>query len=325
VVVADLRRRPAGELSRQRDRVQVGPPVRAAQATKSSGSYALLPLLVGVGIGVLLAAAGLLSPSGERGRLPPEAVARVNGEIIRKSDFERVIEAVKRDRKTPIDEVERERLLDRLIDEELLVQRGIELGFTRHDPKVRADLTSAVIAVVTAQHEDQEPSDDELRLFYERERGFFGGPGRLRVRQVFCRVGDIAAAPAILERAQRAAERLRAGEEFAVVRSEVGDDEVAPLPDASLPLAKLVDYLGPTAARAAVRLEVGAVSEPIRSSTGYHVLQVVEREPDSAPDLEDIRPQVVAEFRRRSGERALREYLDDLRTRAAIEFGAGSP
>ena len=39
-----------------------------------------------------------------------------------------------------------QRVLDRMIDEELLGQRGLDLGLVRADRRVRADLVSAVIA-----------------------------------------------------------------------------------------------------------------------------------------------------------------------------------
>ena len=67
-------------------------------------------------------------------------------------------------------------------------------------------------------------------------------------------------------------------------------------------------------------LEVGAVSDPIRSATGYHVLQVVEREAEWVPPREEIADEVLAEYRRRRGEEALRAYLDRLRARADIEL-----
>ena len=46
--------------------------------------------------------------------------------------------------------------------------------------------------------------------------------------------------------------------------------------------------------------------------------QMVERQADSARALADIKPQVLAEYRRGAGERALRAYLDDLRARADV-------
>jgi len=287
---------------------------------------ATLLLAAGAAIGVALAALGLVrSGRGDARTLPDSAVARVNGELIRVDDYQRVLDGLAQDKRNALDDSQRQHVLDRLIDEELLVQRGLELGFARHDSKVRKDLTTAVIDSVVAEFADTQPSDKELESFYEQNRAFFAGPGRVRVRQIFCRVRVNPDAPMMLDRAQQAAHRLRNGEDFEAVRAALGDPEMAPLPDAPLPLAKLVDYLGPTASRVATSLDIGQVSDPVRSSTGYHVLQVLERVPDSGPPLSEIKSQVEAEFRRRAGEQALRAYLDDLRSRADVSVTTKLP
>jgi hypothetical protein len=270
-------------------------------------------------LGIVLAAAGLVASGGRPERaLPAEAAARVNGELVRMEDFEQTVHALASDRRDGAGPSERRRALDRLLDEELLVQRALELGLARHDARVRRDLASTVIDAVVAEHEDAEPSERELEAFYDEHRDFFSRPGRLRVRQVWCRVAgeeDDAAA-----RARQAAARLRAGETIAEVREALGDREVAPLPDALLPAAKLLDYVGPTALRTALGLAVGEVSDPVRSGSGYHVLQLLEREAEWLPPLAEIAAEVRAEHRRRAGDRALRAYLDDLRARAEIEL-----
>jgi len=177
-----------------------------------------------------------------------------------------------------------------------------------------------VIDAVVTEHEDGTPSDPDLEAFYQHERDFFARPGRLRVRQLWCRADTAADAPSAEARARAAAASLRAGEDFAGVRARLGDPEIAPLPDALLSPAKLLDHLGPTALRAALELEAGAVSDPVRSATGYHVLQVVEREAEWVPPREEIADEVLAEYRRRRGERALRAYVDGLRARADVEI-----
>ena len=278
-------------------------------------------LAIGAGAGVALAASGLVASSVTRGRgLPPGAVARVNGALLRADDYTRSLDALERDRRGGAEPADRRFVLDRLIDEELLVQRGLELGLALQDARVRRDLTAAVIDAVVTEHEDGTPSDAELEAFYRRERDFFARPGRLRVRQLWCRADTAADAPSAEARARAAAASLRAGEDFAGVRARLGDPEIAPLPDALLSPAKLLDHLGPTALRAALELEAGAVSDPVRSATGYHVLQVVEREAEWVPPREEIADEVLAEYRRRRGERALRAYLDGLRARAAVEI-----
>src|SRR5262249_19782737 len=97
------------------------------------------------------------------------------------------------------------------------------------------------------------------------------------------------------------------------------DHELIPIPDAPLPPAKLLDYLGPTAVKAVDDLTPGETSEPVRSVTGFHVLQVVEREPAGTPPLAQIHQTVLREVPRRAGAAALRDYLDGLRARATIE------
>ena len=55
------------------------------------------------------------------------------------------------------------------------------------------------------------------------------------------------------------------------------------------------------------------MSDPIRSGTGHHILQLLEREPEAVPPLAEIESVVRAEYRRKREERALRAYLDELR------------
>ena len=143
-------------------------------------------LIAGAVLGAVLAAAGLSAPTGEG--LPPDVVAMVNDAPIRTEDFARMVDAVAADRREPLTGEDRQRVLDRLIDEELLVQRGLTLDLPRVDRRVRADLTQTVIDGIASQAGDREPSEDDLRAFYDSHRDFFAGPGRLRVRQVFVRV-----------------------------------------------------------------------------------------------------------------------------------------
>jgi parvulin-like peptidyl-prolyl isomerase len=287
--------------------------------TNPPGRSGLLLLGLGAGLGIILAATGLVDVKRPNGSaLPRGAAALVNGELIRNEDFARTLAGVAADRRDGVDQQRRRQVLDRLIDEELLVQRGIELGLARNDRKVRGDLTAAVIASVVTQTEDVEPTPAQLQTFYDENRTFFTRPGRLRLRQVFINPASDGGEDAARARAAEASRRLRAGESFDVVRTGLGDPEVSPLPDALLPAEKLVDYLGPTVLTKALALAAGDVSDPIRSGTGYHVVQITERLPDETPSLAEIRPQVVAEFQRRADDQALRAYLDDLRARAHV-------
>ena len=273
----------------------------------------------GAALGVTLAALGLLAGTGSA-RLAPGVVASVNGTPIATQDYQRVLAGVESDTRQSLTPEIKQRVLDRMIDEELLVQRGLELGLAQSDRRVRGDLSSAVIRSVVVESEDREPSEEQMRRFYEEEKAFFSQPGRVRVVQVFVRVRGAAEEEAARARARQAWQRLSDGEPFDSVRRELGDPEVSPIPATLLPPTKLREYVGPTAMRAVLKLEVGQISEPVRSGIGYHVFWLVDREQPRTPPFEEIRDQVRAEWIRRAGDRALRSYLDELRDRAEVRI-----
>lgn len=284
-----------------------------------------LLLAIGAAAGLLAAAGAIVTPASGPDGVPPDAVAVVNDVAIRRDDYLRLLAGFESDAKGEIDATARQHVLDRMIDEELLVQRALDLGLARIDRRVRADLTAALITSIVGISDDREPEPGELEAFYADESGFFARPGRLHVRQVFFRVPTDSDEDAILARAGLAREALLAGRSLESVRDEYGDDEVSPVPDTLLPAVKLREYIGPTAVRAALDLEAGAISEPVRSGIGIHVLVMADRTPTVTPPLAEIEPQVRSEWRRRQGDQALRAYLDQLRedgdVEVRVEFG----
>jgi parvulin-like peptidyl-prolyl isomerase len=282
-------------------------------------------LAAGAAAGVALAGWGLLGSDARSAALPDGAVASVNGTLLYAEDYQRLVEGVESDTREPAGPELRRRVLDRMIEEELLVQRGVELGLVESDRRVRADITQAMIQSIVVESEDEQPEPEELRRFYEEEAGFFTQPGRVRAAQVFFRVRTPGDEAALLARATEAQRRLLAGEPVERVRSELGDEEVSPIPDTLLPPAKLREYVGPTALRAVMELAPGATSAPVRSGMGMHVFQVIEREEARVPPFEEIAAHVEAEWVRRAGDRALRAYLDDLRAEAQVKTAETLP
>lgn len=301
-------------------------------------------LVAGMTVGAGLALVGIL-------RVPPppvpdgsaDAVALVNDRPITRSQFERALAALERDRRNPVTADARRAVLDRLVDEELLVQRGLALGMPRSDRKLRADLVTAVVDVATFDAETIEPEPQELTRFFEEHRDSLGAAASVRIAEVFVATGRgdgddrVEGMPRgeeeALARAVAAADRLRAGESIDEVARELGDEPAVALPDALVPLAKLRDFLGPTAALRASTLAVGEISEPVRSADGYHVLSMLERgRSEAGPrstrdaeeqeagkgDLEGLRDETLREYRRRAGEAALRAYLEGLRRAATL-------
>lgn len=280
-------------------------------------------LALGAIAGLGVAAAHLLVAPGPGRGLPEGAVARVENAIIRDETYTRLVAALASDRRTPLTDADRARVLDRLIEEELLVQHAVALGLLVTDRRVRADLVSAVLASINASADGYSPEPDDITEFYATNAQYFARPARVRVRRVFVSSRDDLAAAR--ERAQEISARLRAGAALELVRRELGDEVLAPVPDAPLPPAKLREYLGPSALEAALALQPGAISDPVETPQGFHVLHLVARSDSEIQPLDSVLPQVVAEMKRREGDRRLRERLDELRADANVVVTTDPP
>jgi parvulin-like peptidyl-prolyl isomerase len=281
-------------------------------------------LAAGAAAGLGLASAGILEPGLSRRDLPADAAAEVNGVVVRRARYERALSALARDRRQPLREQDRHFVLDRLIEEELLVQRAVDLGLDKSDPLVRNTLVSAMIETIVSGIGQHEPDTREVEAFYQENRDYFARVDRFWVRQLRFPIGSGAGAFAseqeALETAAEATHRLRGGERFAELAHELGSLSAVPLPDGLLPAAKLREYLGPSLALRATELPTGEISDPIRGDSAYYVLQMRERISSPPLALADVESQVRAEMRRRAGDESLRSYLERLREDASIRL-----
>jgi hypothetical protein len=281
-------------------------------------------LVLGALLGAGLAAAGIVR-SGARpeGTLPDGAVALVNGVAISRESFAQFVGAVAQERReTSLDAATRQHLLERMIDEELLLQRGLALDLARFERTARRAIVSAVVAMVSADAESGEPSEDALQAFLAQEEDRFRRPGRVTLELVHVRVGAERPEAVAYRRALEAVTRLRANEDALAVASALGDPLPVPLPAGALTADEVREILGPSSAAAAESLAVGATSDPVRSASGWLVLRLRAREPGAVPPFDEIRSALRAEWQRAAGERALTEYLAELRAAATLVVSA---
>lgn len=276
-------------------------------------------LAAGVVVGTGLAAVGLVGSGPVGSGLPPGIVAMVNGEPITEEAFRRLEAAVVAERRgAALEPEQRQRILDRLVDEELLLQRGQELGLARHEPTARRAIVSAVVAAVAADAETRDPDDGTLRAFHESEAARFQRPGRVVVDAIVVSTRLRPEAEAF-RRASEAASRLRAGDDPAEVAQALGDPQTAPLPGGPISLETVRQYLGPSATESLAALAPGEVGDPVRGAAGYTVVRLRDRAGGETAPFEEVRDQVRAEWLRMQGEKALGDYLEALRAQGAVE------
>ena len=273
-------------------------------------------LAVGASLGLAAALWGALGQPG-LGRTDADAIATVDGVTIARADYARALGALAADKRSPLDTADARRALDRLIDEELLVQRGIDLGLGESDLAVRKSLVEAMVQFAVAESAGREPSEEELRRFYAERPELVQSAPELRVRVVSFPSRDASAVAAM-----RAG--LRAGQDFDAAAAASGAEAVV-VPDTLLPAAKIADYAGPAVRDAAMTLAPREVAGPLDAGGVPTFVTLLERRAGTPPPFDSVREVVAEEWQRRQAESALDRYLADLRRKATIRYSADAP
>ena len=107
---------------------------------------ALKLLLAGASVGILLGVLSAVSDQRNEPYLSPTAVASVNHQQIRLAEYRRALGLFASDKRELLTEDDRSLVLQRLIDEELLIQHGITSGLIRTDMAVRSAALESVLA-----------------------------------------------------------------------------------------------------------------------------------------------------------------------------------
>jgi peptidyl-prolyl cis-trans isomerase SurA len=127
-----------------------------------------------------------------------------------------------------------------------------------------------------------EISDNDLRQFYEEKKAELPNrPAVVHLKTIF--VGFDSSEQVRVDAKSRIDEirrRVLAGESFSDLAKEFSEDPSAPL-GGDLGFVDPEDLAEPAFARAIAGLEVGDVSEPVRTAYGYHIIQITEKKPDS--------------------------------------------
>lgn len=283
---------------------------------------------VGIAVGLIVAGAGLFRPApAPIAAVPPGYVALVNQKGILTSDF---INQTQTEAETSFDQTtpaQRRHVLHEMIDEELLVQRALVLDLPETTTEVRDAMAAAVNAQVGAPLLEIEPTDGELRAFYDRHRAKYTIGGTMIVRDLVLHYGTYADADQSLPQAEtdaaEAVYQLRSGASLDYVMEHFGFVDSGRVSDGEeLEFAAKI-HLGPTLYPAAAALNAGEVSDPVVDKDGVHVLVMVERQLPRPAPFSAVRDQVYSDFRAQQKQRATAENLSILRSQAQILLAPG--
>ena len=201
-------------------------------------------------------------------------------------------------------------LLQRLIDDELILQRAEELGILQADPGIRKLLARSAIDTVVRESQALLIKEPELIAFYNDHQAVFQQPQRITLQ---------AAQFDDLGMANISRNAVLLGDSLKKTVS-LGGGKILPIPVSPLPKHMLIRYLGISLTDLALGLSATQISQPIVQGDNIYLLQVIENQPATLMPFEQVRETVMTELISRQRRDSLTTTLEELKQTASIQF-----
>ncbi|AXC11491.1 Survival protein SurA precursor (Peptidyl-prolyl cis-trans isomerase SurA) [Acidisarcina polymorpha] len=297
------------------------------------------------------------------GSVVEDIVVRVNDQIISKSDYDRQMEELETTGRQQnwtqqqLDD-QKKNLLRDMVDQQLLLSKGKELGITGETEMVKQldairkqnnlDSMEALEAaakqqgvsfedfkqhirdrIVTQQVIGQEVyrkvniSQSDLQKYYDAHKAEFDKPESVRLSEIL--VPTTSDDPAHVAAAQATAQDV-----YAKLQGGAKFEDLAKSSSAGTTAAQGGDLgefkrgqLAKVLEDQTFSLKPGEYTQPIHTKQGFVILEVVTHTPGGLQPLKDVLPQVEEAVGAERTEPALRAYLKQLRQEAYIDYKPG--
>ena len=238
-----------------------------------------------------------------------QAIARVGEKEISRQRFEEIIKVLDDQSNLELTLEKKNLIRERLIDEELLIQRAIELDLVRNDSLVKGNVIQTMFQYIINSNELVEPSEAELREYFSKEKNYFSSGRRYKLKNyTFRNLNDAETAINLLNQSDL--------ESFLkLVETESAID----LPNVFLTPQKIRDYLGPKVLDELPSLEKGGFSNIFEINEVPSIVICIDILLDNNPKFEEIAEQIKNKFIRDREDSLVKEYIENLRNFYEIE------
>jgi peptidyl-prolyl cis-trans isomerase SurA len=216
-----------------------------------------------------------------------------------------------------IDEIKKQNNIDDDQLREALRGQGMSMAAYRSDLK-RQLLRFRVLNIAVGSRVNV--SDEEVKAYYERH---MKGAANVQVRasHIFVAIpdgADLATASEKEAQAKKILERAKK-EDFAKLAREVSDDAATRAEGGDLGYFGR-DMLPKPIEELVFAMKPGEVRGPVRADRGFHVIKLVDRKTKDAKPLDDVKDDIRMQLRQKDMERQTKIYLTELRKKTLVDI-----
>ncbi|MEA3022890.1 MAG: peptidyl-prolyl cis-trans isomerase [Alphaproteobacteria bacterium] len=252
---------------------------------------------------------------------PDSVIAKVNGVEIRQSDLAMAEEDVGQSLpQQGGEDAKRDYLVSYLTDMILLAQNAEQKrlqdgdDFKRHAAFAR---NKALMETLLQTEGKKAISDQALHAVYDDAVKQMGDEEEVHARHILFRVAnpsDEKASKEAEDKIKAVIERVKKGEDFATLAKELTEDPAGRQDGGDLGYFTK-DQMVPEFAEVAFKLANGAISDPVKSQFGWHIIKVEDKRDRQPPEFDKVKEQIEQYLVRRQQA----ELITKLRAAAKID------
>lgn len=237
-------------------------------------------------------------------------LATVNGKVITDEDLNSLVSNLPLQQRDTLlkDPNTRQQLIENLVDQELMVQEAttkkIENSKEYRDA-YNSFRRQALVSGLVKKELAPKVTDAVVKDYFTKNKYKYSGD---QVRAFHILVSTEAEAEKIFK------EVSAPGADFQKIAEQSSKDPSVKVNRGDLGFFGR-DQLDPAFTDAAFTTKVGQISEPVKSSFGYHIIKVIERKPGKTPDFSEVEQKVRSDVQRD----LLENYVKTLKRKATIK------
>ena len=271
-------------------------------------------LLLASIIGTFLAIYSIMETNKNFSSLPDNIIATVNDKIIPSDKYQTIINLIQNDKRDELTKADREMALDRIIEEELLVQYAYKNGFLEADDLLRKSIVRSVVDSIVEQALSVVPAEQDLLKFYETNRQTFAIDEKYRVVILSSKNrSDIDEGKVIWQ----------SNYDLTLLRQTFKSIDRLDIPTGFISKIRLGTLIGPLLRDKVLSLQVGETSQTLKTIYGYSIVTLVDKKDRVIPEFKEISEIVLQEYKRQQREEILEELLKDLKRQSDIKINEG--
>ena len=264
-------------------------------------------------IGVLLVSQELFqSKSSNQYLRQQNAVALVNDMTISEDQYIKYISTLGIDVVDENDEELLEIVLEKMIEEELLLQKGIELELHKFDIQIRKAIIQQVINSVLLQNEE-EVTEKELREYYENNKNKYQLSKLIHLDIIFLNSQREEDINLLLEAINTIG--------FVESKKQFHQELFFSIPDRLISIKDCIQLLGTNICKDIFELNLNDISNPIKYENGSLVIQIRNTNRDIVDNdlFNRLYDKILFDFKNSEDDKYFKDYIQYLKENANIK------